>query len=262
MELNQIDQLKYFFFDLDKTIWNWDDTIIGAEDLVDSLREAGKNVYFHTDNTLLSRKEYARKLTSMGIPAEEEDVITSGYVAAKYLAGKDVTEVYVIGETGLTEELEQQDISISEDADVVVAGFDRQFSYNKLKRAANILDNGGELVVCSAEKTFRTSTKEIPHQGPTNLALKEFAGDEKLTLVGKPSELFQDEFRDYFSFLPNSSVFIGDRLADIETGNRLGMTAAAVMSGQIDREKLKKAEDIQTPDFGLSSLAKLRRRVL
>ncbi len=260
MELDEIDQLKYFFFDLDKTIWNWDDTIIGSEDVVDSLRDAGKQVYFHTDNTLLSREGYAKKLTSMGIPAEEEDIITSGYVAARYLADQDINQVYVLGETGLTDELEKQEITIAEDSEVVVAGFDRQFNYNKLKRAAKILRNGGELVLCSTEKTFRTTKDTMPHQGPTNLALKEFA--EEVTLVGKPSEQFQDEFRDYFSFLPTASVFIGDRVEDIETGNRLGMTTGAVMSGEIDRKLLADAEDIETPDFGLSSLTRLRKRVL
>lgn len=260
MELDEIDQLKYFFFDLDKTVWNWDDTIIGSEDLVDSLRKAGKKVYFSTDNTLLSREGYAKKLTSMGIPAEKDDIITSSYVAAKYLAERDINQVYVIGETGLTDELEEQEINIAEDSEVVIAGFDRQFNYNKLKRAANILQNGGELILCSTEKTFRTTQNKVPHQGPTNLALKEFA--EEVTLVGKPSQHFQDEFREYFSFLPNSSVFIGDRLEDVELGNRLGMTTAAVMSGEIDRKILAGAEDIETPNFGLSSLTKLRKRVL
>jgi len=161
MELDEIDQLKYFFFDLDKTVWNWDDTIIGSEDLIDSLRKTGKQVYFHTDNTLLSREGYAKKLTSMGIPAEKEDVITSSYVAARYLAERDINNVYVIGETGLTDELEEQEINIAEDSEVVVAGFDRQFNYNKLKRAANILQNGGELILCSTEKTFRTTQDKV-----------------------------------------------------------------------------------------------------
>ncbi|MFB6145539.1 MAG: HAD-IIA family hydrolase [Candidatus Nanohaloarchaea archaeon] len=255
----ELDELNYFFFDLDKTLWNWDDTIIGAEDLIDSLREADKKVYFHTDNTLLSREEYARKLTSMGIPAEEEDIITSGYVAAKHLSKNDITEVYAIGEPGLHTELEKEGIDISEEADTVIAGFDRQFSYSKLRRVMSILENGGDLYLCSTETSFRTSNYSMPHQGPFNLAMKEFGDAE---IIGKPSEIFREEFKEYFSFFPGRSAFVGDRLGDMETGNRLGMTTLAVMSGEIDREKLAYAEDIEKPDFGLSSLAKLRRRVL
>lgn len=254
-----LNEIRNFFFDLDKTLWNWDNTIIGAEDVVDTLRESGKNVYFHTDNTLLTREDYAKKLTSMGIPADREQVITSGYAVARHLEEEDVRKVYVLGESGLVTELENRDIELSEDADIVVAGLDRQFSYAKLKRTARILRNGGELYVCSTERTFRTSNGEQPHQGPINLALQEFAEPKN---AGKPGEIFRRFFKKEFSYFPERSLFIGDRLADIETGNRLGMKTAAVMSGDIDTEKLRDAEDIQHPDLGISHLAKLKKRVI
>ncbi len=254
----EIGDYRYFFFDLDKTLWNWDSTIIGAEDLIDTLRENNKEVYFHTDNTLLSREQYAKKLTSMGIPAEKEDVITSGYVAARYLARNDVTKTYFMGETGLTDELEEEEISIAENADTVIQGFDRQFNYNKAKKTYKILEEDGELIVCSTEKDFRTSEKTIPHQGRFNPVFEGFNS----TVAGKPSEQFRTVFRNYFNYMPNTSMFIGDRFADIETGNRLGMTTAAVMSGELTREKLAKAEEAQEPDFGLSSLNKLKKRII
>lgn len=255
-----IDKYRYFFFDLDKTLWNWDSTIIGAEDLIDSLREADKNVYFHTDNTLLSREEYARKLTDMGMPAEKEDILTAGYVASEYLERKDRTSAYVIGESGLIEDLETKDIDVKENTETVVAGFDRKFDYRKARKAMRIMSGeDGETIMCSSENVFRTSKGIKPHQGPFNKALEEL-GDTKL--IGKPSEFHREVFEDYFDYFADTSMFIGDRLEDIETGNRLGMTTVAVMSGDITREKLKEADDIQKPDFGLSNLARLKRRIL
>lgn len=255
----EIDDYKYFFFDLDKTLWNWDSTIIGAEDLIDSLREAGKHVYFHTDNTLLTREEYARKLTQMGIPAEKEEILTSGYVVGEYLNRNDKTSVYIIGESGLIEELDERDIDISENTDTVVAGFDRKFNYRKAQKAKQIMDKGGETVLCSSEKVFRTSNGTRPHQGPFNEALKQLG---KTKMIGKPSEFYQKVFQDYFSYFPNASMFIGDRLEDIETGNELGMTSVAVMSGDITKEKLAEADEMQKPDYGLSSLARLKKKIL
>lgn len=254
-----LDELKYFFFDLDKTIWNWDDTVIGAEDTIDTLRESGKNVYFHTDNSILSRDGYAKKLTGFGIPAEKEDVITSSYVASKYLADRNVTKVYAIGEQGLMDELEEQDIHVDQDAETVVIGFDRQVNYDKLDRAFQILNNGGELLICSTEETFRTMKHVKPHQGTYNKALELF---KQPVIVGKPGVEYRKQFKRYFSYFSGSSVFIGDRFADIETGNRLGMTTAAVMSGDVDREMLSNAEEFQEPDYGLSSLTRLKNRVI
>lgn len=255
----EFDEIRQFFFDIDKTLLNWDDTVIGAQDLIMSLRESGKKVRFHTDNTLLTRKQYAEKLRSMDIEASEEEIITSGYVTAKVLAEKDVTEAYVIGEEGLIKELEAQDIDFSQDAETVVVGFDRQFSYNKLKRAKKILDKGGDMYFCSSEKVFRKSSGDRPQQLSMNKALGVFGEGE---LTGKPSSHFRSVFKDYFSYYPDNSMFIGDRLADIETGNRLGMTTAAVMTGEITEEKLKTADELEKPDYGISSLGKLRRRVL
>lgn len=249
---------KHFFFDLDKTLLNWDETIIGAEDLIHSLRNSGKNVRFHTDNTLLSREGYAKKLSNMGIPAEEEDIITSGYVAAEHLNSEGIDKVYAIGESGLMEELKDHDIEVTENADNVLIGFDRQFNYRKLKRAFNACKEG-KVYVCSTEDTFRTSKEVSPHQGSINAAVERFAETEN---VGKPGEVFRDAFRNYFSYFSESSILIGDRLADIETGNRLGMDTAAVMSGDIDKKALKQAEEMEEPDYGVSSLAKLRRRVI
>ena len=255
----EIDDYKYFFFDLDKTLWNWDEPIIGAVDLIDSLREADKKVYFHTDNTLLSREGYARKLNEMNIKADKEDILTSGYVAGEYINGSDKTSAYVIGESGLIEELDEKDIEVKEKSDTVLAGFDRQFNYRKAEKAMNILQDGGKAVLCSSENTFRTKKKTMPHQGMFNQAFREMG---ETRLVGKPSDFYQEVFQDYFNYFPDASMFVGDRLEDMETGNNLGMTTVAVMSGDIDREILKKADEIQKPNYGLSSLARLKRKIL
>ena len=249
-----------FFLDLDKTIWNWDSTIIGAEDLIHTLREKDKDIKFHTDNNILSRKGYAQKLSSMNIPAEKEDIITSGYVAAQELADRNVKKVYAIGEKGLLDELEEEEIEISQNAEIVLVGLDRQFSYEKLRKAMEILEDGGELMICSTEKVFRKSSGEQPHQEPVNRALKTYT--DKVELVGKPSEAFRDELRNYFTYIPTGSVFIGDRLADIEAGNKLGMKTGVVMSGDATREELAGLEDDREPDFGLSNLNRLKRKII
>lgn len=256
---DELGEVNSFFFDLDKTIWNWDSMIIGAEDLIDTIRELDKNYYFHTDNTLLSREDYAKKLSAMGIPTEEEQVLTSGFVAAERLAEENVKKAYVIGEKGLIDELERKDIEVSQDAEAVVAGFDRQFNYNKLRKAMEILQDGGKLYICSTEATFRKESGERPHQQTYTHGLRQFA--EEVELVGKPSKAFKKAFKDYFSYIPTASMFIGDRTVDIEAGNRLGMRTGAVMSGDLNREKLAKADEKQEPDLGLSNLNRLKRNL-
>lgn len=255
----EIDDYRYFFFDLDRTLWNWDEEIIGALDLIDSLRDSDKKVFFHTDNTLLSRKGYAEKLNSMNFSAEESDILTSGYVAGEYLNRNNETSVYVIGESGLISELDERDIDVSENAETVLAGFDRQFSYRKMEKAMNIMEDGGEAVLCSSEKVFRTTKKTSPHQGVFNSGFRDLG---ETVMAGKPGDFYKDVFKDYFSYFADKSMFVGDRYADVQTGNELGMTTVSVMSGEITREGLKKADEVCKPDYGLSSLPRLKRKIL
>jgi HAD superfamily hydrolase (TIGR01450 family) len=252
MDLGQINK---FFFDLDQTLWNWDDTILGAEDLIHTLNEQDKNIYFHTDNSLLSAKGYARKLRGMDIKAQPEDVLTVNHVAGKYFDRKNIHKVYTIGEADLMKELNNHGIENSQTAEHVLLGLDRQFSYTKMKRAMKILDEGGTLYICSTEKTLKKSKEKVPHQKALNNALKKYACDVKL--LGKPSNEFVNTFSSYFGYMPEKSLYIGDRLEDIEVGNKLGMKTALVMSGDMNRSELKKAEDIQKPDYGVGNLSKL-----
>ena len=256
--MNEITEKNTFFLDIERTLLKWDDTIIGAEELVSRLREAGKRVKFHTDNSLISRKAYARRLTSNGIPADEEDILNSAYVAAEHFYDNNTKKIYSVGESGLIEELDRRDIKVSQEAKNAVIGLDRKFTYNKL---TDIMEKSekGLLFTLSNQKFFEKSSGLQPHQGPINASIREFSDVKNL---GKPSEEFQDIFRNYFSYYPGNSVLIGDRKEDIILGNELGMTTVAVMSGELNEKELKKAEGLEEPDYGISSLHRLSKKII
>lgn len=256
MDLTQINK---FYFDLDQTLWNWNETILGAEDLIHTLQRSGRQAYFHTDNSLLSNSSYAKKLNKMDIDAEKESILTVNHVAAKYFNRKNIHSVYTIGENDLIQELGKHNIENSQTAENVLLGLDRQFSYTKLQRAMKILENGGKLYICSTEDKLKRGKKSTPHQKALNNALKTYSDNVKL--LGKPSDEFVNAFSSYFGYLPEKSLFVGDRLDDIEVGNKLGMKTALVMSGKTSKNDLKDIENIRRPDFGVSNLSKLSARI-
>ncbi|KAJ8562629.1 hypothetical protein K7X08_031081 [Anisodus acutangulus] len=70
----------------------------------------GKKLVFVTNNSTKSRKQYDKKFHSLGIPVNEDEIFSSSFAAAMYLKVNDFTrekKVYVIGEEGILEELEQ-----------------------------------------------------------------------------------------------------------------------------------------------------------
>lgn len=260
MEINEkLNNRDKYFFDLDNTIWEWDSTKTGAKELIERLKSSGKTVKYFTDNSLLSRADYAKKLSSMGIKTEKQDIFTVGYALGRHLSENMVNKAYVIGESGLMDDLQETGIEITEESETIVIGFDRQLNYGKINRAFEILQNGGRIYICSNELYFNRSNSKIPHQGAFNRIFDDFDAKE---IAGKPSDIFVDQFENYFNFNRHNSVLIGDSLSDIETGNKLRITTGALMSGDLDKEKISEAKNSQRPDFATPNLHKLKRRIL
>ena len=251
-----LSNIEFFFFDIEDTLIKWNDTVLGAEDLIHTLEDKNKKIFFHTNNSLLTRKQLADKLSEMEINASKNQILTSTYVAARYLKKNEVKSVYSIGEEGVLRELQEQDISIRKESENIVVGLDRQFNYSKLSKIA--AKDDPKIYVCGDEKYLNLEDEGIPGTRPINRAIEVYGETE---LVGKPSQHFIDVFRDYFSFMPDNSLFVGDRLSDIEVGNKLGMNTALLMSGTTSKAELSEAESPQKPNVGISNLTRLTRKL-
>ena len=60
----------------------------------------------------------------------------------------------------------------------------------------------------------------------------------------KPDTGMQKEFLRETSLLANEVIMVGDSMADIESGNKIGMTTVAVLTGPLGRSELEKKADI------------------
>lgn len=104
-----VNSVDAFLFDCDGVIWKGDKLIDGVPQTLDMLRSLGKKLVFVTNNSTKSRRKYAEKFHSLGIPVNEDEIFSSSFAAAMYLKVNDFPiekKVYVIGEEGILEELE------------------------------------------------------------------------------------------------------------------------------------------------------------
>jgi arabinose operon protein AraL len=249
-----LEKVRHLFLDINGTLLKWDETVLGAEDLVLEAREKGIDVKFVTDNSLLDREEWAEKLSENGIAAEPGDVVTVGNAADRFFRKNEMLEGYVIGSEGLHREISARN---TEEANRVLLGFDRQFNYRKLERASEILEEG-KLFICSNQEWFIVGDSLKPHQGPINRA---FEGMAEAKNLGKPSEEFAQYMREELSFVPNATLMLGDRIEDVQLGRKLGIKTALTMSGRTNRDQVKKLERGQKPDIGVSNLSRLRKKL-
>ena len=67
-------RLRHFLLDLDGTIYLGQNVLSGAAEFIGFLRDTHRPHLFFTNNSSKSAREYADKLTAMGIPSAPKDV--------------------------------------------------------------------------------------------------------------------------------------------------------------------------------------------
>ena len=251
-----------YIFDLDGTIYLGERAIPGAPETVRCLRQAGCRVTFVSNKPLEPRERYAEKLTRLGIPTAPADVLTSGHVLGRWLAAQAPgARVFVVGEPPLLAELAAFGLQItngsqhSEEADVVVAAFDRTFDYHKLNTAFQALRRGARFVATNADRTCPVEGGEIPDAAAVIGAIEGCTGKKVELVAGKPSPLIIEAGLARMGGLsPEQCLVVGDRLeTDVVMAQRAGAASAIVLTGVTRREDL--AQSSIQPDYVLESVA-------
>ena len=254
-----------YVFDLDGVIYRGDEPQPHASETVRELKRRGRTVFFLTNNSTRSREDYRTRLERMDIPAELGDIMTSAYATALYLRERGAIgqRVYIVGEEGLAHELKAVGMEVVRDGslgdiDYVVAGMDRQFSYDKLLEAQRAILAGAKFIATNRDATYPVEHRGIvPGGGAIVSAIETASGIEPL-VIGKPQTYAVEKVLELSGSRPEDSVIVGDRLeTDILLGKRLGMHTALVLTGISDRQAAAAAPPEMKPDRIVSDLIEL-----
>ncbi|AUX08266.1 phosphatase of the HAD superfamily [Halalkaliarchaeum desulfuricum] len=243
--------------DLDGTVYRGGKLLDGAAQSVDRFRKLGTEVLFLTNKAIARRSDYSEKLTKLGIAADVDDVVNSGWVTARYAAKTypDRT-AFVIGETPLVEELRSAGVetTTTTPGDLLVVSMDREFTYEKLDLALRTLEEEVPFLATNPDRTCPTENGAIPDAAGMIGAVERVTDRTVDVMLGKPSETMLETALSEVGSDPAHCLVIGDRLeTDILMGERAGMTTALVLSGVTDRKTLEEAD--VSPDYVLDSLA-------
>ncbi len=249
-----------YLLDLDGTVYLGERLIPGADRAIAELRARGRRIVFLSNKPLQSRADYAEKLTRLGIPTAEDEVINSSYVLARYLSRRAPrATVYAIGEPPLIAELEGAGFTVSEDPEkieYVIAAFDRTFDYHKLNVAFQALRRGAHFIATNPDRTCPVADGEIPDAAGVIAALEATSGRKVEEIVGKPSRHTVEVALERLGLPPDSCAMVGDRLeTDIVMGKTAGLTAILTLTGVTPREAVAAASVV--PDYVIGSIAEL-----
>jgi 4-nitrophenyl phosphatase len=200
----------------------------------------------------------------LDIQVREEQILTAGVATARYLAGelRRGASLYVIGEPALETVLHQAGFVLLADAgqpaDAVVVGGDSTLSYEKLKHAALLLQQGARLVGTNPDLLCPTEEGLVPEAGTTLAALEAATGISPV-VIGKPACYLFDMAVATMGRERARTAVLGDRLeTDILGGQQAGLKTVLVTSG-VDNERTVLQKGIK-PDLvvgGLNDLVEL-----
>jgi NagD protein len=231
-----------YALDLDGTVYLGDELLAGAAATVRSLRDAGARVVFATNRPLDTAAYYAAKLTRLGIPTEEGDVVTAVDALVRYLGAHHAERpLLLISEDVVAARLRAEGFEVTSDpgrAEVVVVSFDRTFVYPKLHAAFRAVRfNGAAIVATNPDPYCPTPDGGLPDCAAMLAALEACTGARAEAIVGKPSRHMAETLMERLGVEPARAAVVGDRLAtDVAMAHELGATGILVLSGATDAD--------------------------
>jgi HAD superfamily hydrolase (TIGR01458 family) len=232
--------------------------IAGATTAIRRLRGAGHRIRFVTNSTTRSRSQLTSQLVGMGFDLSEDELQTTGGVAARILAGKRVLALTM---PGLLDDLQGlQLVGMNVDA-VLIGGADegeetgRTFSYLNLNRAYLELDAGATLYCLHKNRWWQTAGGPRLDSGAFVAGL-EYAADVEATVLGKPSTAYFEAALAALDAEPELTWMVGDDLeGDCVGAHKHGMHTILVRTGKFRPDEVERS-NVQ-PDAIVSSIAQL-----
>jgi 4-nitrophenyl phosphatase len=241
--MKEVKKLVYII-DMDGTLYHGTSPIEHAKEFIKYLQENNRKFILATNCPGNSPAGLVAKLSSMGIEVNEGNILTSGQVTASYISdNKIASRLYLIGSQALEEEMIKKGLQVvQEEPDCVVVGFDRYFTYEKMKKAVGFILNGAKFIATNSDYTIPEGGLIVPHTGALAAGI-EIATSVKPLTLGKPEKYIINEVEHKLNCCKEECCIIGDRLdTDIATGIRFGINSYLVMTGVTSYDLLKESE--------------------
>ena len=200
-----------------------------------------------TNNSTKSRVDYLQKLHSLSIPSNVEDIFSSSYSAAIYISrilkfpNPNKRKVFIIGETGIEQELRSENISfiggtdpslrrditpqdyklmasadpslIDPEVGVVLTGLDFHINYLKISLAYHYIRfHGAVFLATNMDSTLPSGGSFFAGAGAISAPLIKMLGGQEPTAFGKPSQAMMDAIEGKFKLDRSKTCMVGDRV--------------------------------------------------
>jgi glycerol-1-phosphatase len=246
--------------DLDGVVYVDGDAVPGAPDHLAAARAAGMRLAFITNNASRSPGTVASHLRELGVPATDDDVVTSAQAAARLVLDRfgAGARVVCLGADGVREAVDAVGlvpVGVEDEAAAVVTGYGPDVRWSEIMRVAVRIRDGLPWVASNTDLTFPAAFGVAPGHGVQVEMLRRFTGVAP-AVAGKPERPLLDEtVRRVGGRRP---LMVGDRLdTDIEGARRAGLDSLLVLTGVTGLPELVTAPAALRPTYLAPDLAGL-----
>jgi len=234
--------MKNYLIDMDGVLVHGQTMIPGAGEFIDRIRAAEAEYLLLTNNPAYTAGDLAHRLEQIGLIIPPDRIFTSAMATAHFLqAQTEKASVFVIGESGLTTEIHDAGLVITDiDPQYVVLGETSAFNYELITKAIRFIMAGASFIATNPDPTGVSEGGIVPANGAM-AALIERASGVAPFYVGKPNPLMMRTALNYLGVHSENTVMIGDRMdTDILAGVESGLETILVLTGVTQREAVQK----------------------
>jgi len=262
VNMTPLSEKKLFLFDIDGTIAVGNTLYEGTRPMLDYIRSIGGRAYYITNNSTKSNADYVNKFRDVfGLETREEQFITSGYMATRYLLHRHSGEkIFVLGTASYIHALREAGLRVTEspDADVrcVLAAYDDELTYQKLVNACRLLSsNDIPFYATNPDLCCPVDFGFIPDCGAISQMIVSSTGKTPLYL-GKPSPEVVTLCQTDSGFDDARTLVVGDRLyTDIACGINAGVDTCVLYTGEATPEEV--AHTPYSPTYAFADIQSL-----
>jgi phospholysine phosphohistidine inorganic pyrophosphate phosphatase len=252
--------IRGILLDLEGVIYQEQDTIPGAVEAIDVLERCGLRICYVTNTTIQPRRAIAKRLASMGISINRDNLMTPPVAAGLLLARMRASRVHLAAAESLAEDFRDFELVEADSADIdaiVLGDLYLDFTWRRLNNLFQAMCRGAPLVALHKNRNCRRAEGLTLDLGPFVAAL-EYAAAVQAHVVGKPSATFFNMALESIRLSASEVLMVGDDIeADIGGAKAAGLFAVQVRTGKY-REQDEHHSSV-TPDDRIRSLADLPR---
>jgi HAD superfamily hydrolase (TIGR01450 family) len=258
--------------DLDGVVYRGREAVPGVPELLVRRAAGGDRVVYVTNNSRAHREQYHARLTELGLPLNENGIVTAARATAVLLADEQPRPrlAMVLGGPGLARELREAGIRVvapterglAAEPDLLVVGVDFSLSYQRLSVAAEAVRRGARFVATNRDPAFPVPGRLNAGAGAIVAAIAAATNHEPDLVVGKPEPRLFQAAAEVAGVPVGEAVVIGDNLrTDVAAAHAVGARSILMLTGVSTAAELERTAAELRPTAVARDAAELEQRL-